>query len=96
RLDIPNFYLSPNGDGVNDFLVIEELELSPNNDLQIFDRNGLLVFQKQNYLNEFNGIANVDGIIVNKNIGLPAGVYFYVVKLLDLDFEFQGFLYLAR
>jgi hypothetical protein len=29
-------------------------------------------------------------------MGLPAGIYFYVVNLLDLGFEFQGFIYLAR
>lgn len=96
RLTIPNYYMSPNGDGINDFLVIEELELSPNNELNIYDRNGLLVFQKENYNGEFRGISNVDNFVVDRNTGLPAGVYFYVVNFLDLGFEFQGFLYLAR
>tara|TARA_R110000796_G_scaffold41772_4_gene103424 strand:+ start:618 stop:1766 length:1149 start_codon:yes stop_codon:yes gene_type:complete len=96
RLTIPNFYLSPNGDGINDALVIEELDLSPNNTLKLYDRNGLLVFQKENYSNEFIGISNVDNLVINREQGLPSGVYFYVANLLDLGYEFQGFLYLAR
>lgn len=96
RLTIPNFYLSPNGDGINDALVIEELALSPNNTLNLYDRNGLLVFQKDNYTDEFIGIANTDNRVINKAQGLPGGIYFYVVDLLDLGYEFQGFLYLAR
>lgn len=96
RLTIDNFFLSPNGDGINDALVIEELELSPNNEVRIYDRNGLLVFQKENYTNEFTGISNVDNFVMNRMLGLPQGVYYYVVNLLDLGYEFQGFLYLAQ
>lgn len=96
RLTIDNFYLSPNGDGINDVLVIEELELSPNNEVSIFDRNGLLVFEAQNYTNEFAGFSNTNNFVIDRNTGLPAGIYFYVVKLFDLGFEFQGFIYLAR
>lgn len=96
RMVIDNFYLSPNGDGINDALVIEELELSPNNNLKLYDRNGLMVFQQENYTNEFVGTANTGDFILGQEEGLPAGVYFYVVKLFDLGFEFQGFLYLAQ
>ena len=93
---LPNYYLSPNGDGINDFLVIEELEQSPNNELRIYDRRGLLVFSEDNYSNDFEGIANVDGLIINREAGLPEGVYFYLVSMLDLGLEYQGFLYLRR
>ena len=95
-LTIPNFFMSPDGDGINDFLYIEELEQSPNNNLQIYDRNGLKVFEMDNYTNEFVGVANVDGIIINREKGLPEGVYFYLIRMLDLGLEYQGFLYLDR
>lgn len=96
-LTLDNYLLTPNGDGVNDILVIPEMiELSPNNSIGIFDRNGLKVFEMVNYTNEFNGIANIDNLVVNKNVGLPEGVYFYLISLNDLDLNFQGFLYLAR
>jgi len=95
-LDLDNYLLTPNGDGLNDFLVIPELEQSPNNLIRIFDRNGLKVFEKKNYVNEFNGISNRDNLVIAREKGLPIGIYFYVVTLEDLNLEFQGFLYLTR
>lgn len=96
RLTIPNFYLSPNGDGINDALVIEELELSSQNEVKIYDRQGSLVFQKENYTNEFTGISNSDNFVIKRGAGLPGGIYFYIVNMYDLGYEFQGFLYLAQ
>ena len=94
--DLDNFYVSPNGDGINDFLYIEELEESPNNQLRIYDRRGLLVFAMDNYTNEFNGISNVEGLVIDREAGLPEGVYFYLLRMDDLGLEYQGFLYLQR
>ncbi len=95
-LDLDNYFVSPNGDGINDFLEIPELELSPNNHMMIFDRNGLKVFDQLNYTNEFNGLATEGSFVIKRDKGLPSGVYFYIVSLDDLDLEFQGFLYLAN
>lgn len=95
-MDLPNYLLTPNGDGINDFLKIDELDQSPRNQLRIYDRNGMLVFQKENYTNEFNGYANKGDVIINRGNGLPSGVYFYLVQLYDLDLEYQGYLYLAN
>lgn len=94
--DLGNHLLTPNGDGVNDFLHFEELAQSPNNRVRIFDRNGLLVFEKKNYTNEFNGYANTGDVVINRKQGLPSGVYFYLVDMDDLGWEYQGYLYLAR
>ncbi len=95
-LALEDYYLSPNGDGINDFLEIPELELSPNNRLEIYDRRGLKVFQMDNYRDEFTGISNVDNMVLNRNIGLPEGLYFYIVSMEDLGLNFQGFLFLER
>lgn len=95
-LDLENYFVSPNGDGINDFLEIPELALSPNNLMRIFDRQGSKVFEKTNYVNEFNGFSNQNNFVVDRESGLPSGVYFYIVSLDDLDLEFQGFLYLAN
>lgn len=95
-LTLSNYLLTPNGDGNNDVLIIPELEQSPNNLLQIFDRNGLKVFEKANYTNEFDGISNAGNFILKREIGLPEGVYFYLVSLYDLQLNYQGFLYLYR
>lgn len=95
-LSLEDYYLSPNGDGINDFLFIPELEQSPNNRLEIYDRRGLKVFQQDNYANEFSGISNVDNMVINRGIGLPEGLYFYIVSMEDLGLNFQGFLFLER
>jgi len=92
---LDNYLVTPNGDGINDTLVLEELQASPNNTVQIFDRFGLKVFEKDNYTNEFNGFATTGNVVLGENEGLPSGVYFYIAKLYDVDLEFQGFLYLS-
>ncbi|MEM9001871.1 MAG: gliding motility-associated C-terminal domain-containing protein [Bacteroidota bacterium] len=91
-----NYFLSPDGDGINDFLVIDGLEESPNNNVQIFNRFGQKVFEKANYVNEFNGISNTNNFVLNKDVGLPEGVYFYIARLDDLNLDYQGFLFLNR
>lgn len=93
-LTLDNYYMSPNGDGVNDKLVIEGIENSPNNTLQIFNRYGVMVFSKKNYTNEFDGLSNV-GAVISKNSGLPSGIYYYVIILNDLNKKHQGYLYLT-
>ena len=92
-----NYIVTPNGDGVNDALEIEEIALSPNNAIKIFDRYGLKVFEMENYSNtEFTGLATTSNFVISKDKGLPSGVYFYIISLDDLDLNFQGFLYLSR
>ncbi len=95
-LVLGNFWISPNNDGINDFLLIPELELSPNNKLEIFDRNGVRVFEQKNYRDEFRGFANTGSWILNPDQGLPTGIYYYTAELYDLDLSYQGFLYLER
>ena len=94
NISLDNYYMTPNGDGINDFLVIEGIEGSPNNTLQIFNRYGRMVYSMKNYNNEFDGISNVNGVIA-KNIGLPSGIYFYIVTLNDINLRHQGYLYLT-
>ncbi|WP_299535109.1 gliding motility-associated C-terminal domain-containing protein [Ulvibacterium sp.] len=93
-IELDNYFLTPNGDGKNDFLVLEGIEKSPNNTLQIFDRYGVLVYSKTNYTNEFNGISN-QGAILNKNAGLASGVYFYIITMNDLRQKHQGYMYVS-
>ncbi len=91
-----NYFLTPDGDGINDFLVIDELDESPNNTVVVFNRSGQKVFERENYVNEFNGFSNTNNFVVNREAGLPEGVYFYIATLKDLQLEYQGFLYLNR
>ncbi|MGS0526712.1 T9SS type B sorting domain-containing protein [Zobellia nedashkovskayae] len=65
-LELENYFVSPNGDGINDFLEIPELTLSPNNFVQIYNREGLKVFEKANYINEFNGLSTQNNFVVTR------------------------------
>lgn len=95
-LTLENYYLSPNGDGINDFLVIDALEGVANNRVEIFDRNGLRVFVQENYSSEFGGVSNVDGLVINPQKGLPEGVYYFVVTLPEPALQLQGYFFLDR
>jgi len=93
-IELDNYFMTPNGDGKNDFLVLDGLESSPNNTIQIFDRYGVLVYSKKNYQNEFNGVSNRNAAI-NRNSGLASGIYFYIVTMNDLKQKHQGYLYIS-
>lgn len=87
--------VSPNGDGKNDYLIIEDVESLPNNSVEIFNRWGAKVFSTTNYNsngNVFKGFANdrTDKL-------LPTGTYFYILKYdaPDQRVEKVGYLYLT-
>ncbi len=65
--------ITPNGDGLNDFLHVKNIELYPQNTLIIFNRWGQEIFQKRNYANDWDG--TIDGK------ALPTGVYFYIFRI---------------
>jgi len=74
--------LSPNGDGVNDHLTIENITNYPDNKLSIMNRNGQLIFEAKGYDNSskvFDGRSNKTG-----QMQLP-GTYFY-----RLDYTIGG------
>ncbi len=95
-LTLDNYLVTPNGDGVNDALYIEELELSNDDTISIFNRQGQKVYEEDNYTNGFTGYSNVDNLVINRAAGLPNGVYFYVIAMKDLKLNYQGFLYLEN
>ena len=95
-INLDNFFVSVNGDGVNDSFYVAELEDYDSNFVQIYDRYGLKVFEMVNYRDEFNGFSNLNNVPFGAEKGLPIGVYFYTIDLPGEDLSFQGFLYLAR
>lgn len=94
-ITLDNYILTPNGDGINDFLEIEEVEMSPNNELKVFNRWGRLVYSKENYKNTFTGKANVN-MVVQQKLNLEDGIYFYIINLKDLKLKFQGYMYIIE
>lgn len=94
-LELDNYFLTPNGDGINDFLVIDGIENLPNNLLNIYNRYGVLVYSKLNYANEFNGVSNRN-LVISRDTGLSSGIYFYTLTVVELRQKFQGYLYISE
>ncbi|MEN6351967.1 MAG: gliding motility-associated C-terminal domain-containing protein, partial [Bacteroidales bacterium] len=65
--------ITPNMDGINDYLVLRGIETLGKTELTVFDRRGIMVFKNMNYDNLWNGVD------YNEN-PLPDDTYFYVLK----------------
>ena len=91
-----NYFISPNGDGTNDFLVFDNLQDAGANLVIIYNKFGQKVFELANYTNEFNGVANMGNLVLNHEIGLPEGIYYYIVDLPEQNLQYQGFFFLDR
>ncbi|HFA9658062.1 TPA: gliding motility-associated C-terminal domain-containing protein, partial [Neisseria gonorrhoeae] len=77
--------ISVDGNGENDKFVIEGIESYPDNVLRIFNRWGVLVYEKRGYNNEddaFVGISN-GRVVISKDTKLPQGTYYYVLEYID-------------
>lgn len=69
KLRIPNVF-TPNGDGKNDYFVIDGIQIHPNNVVSIFNRWGNEVYRSTGgYKNTWDGA------------GLSSGTYYYVIKV---------------
>lgn len=83
--EIPGGF-SPNGDGINDYLIIPDIELYPENNLIVFNRWGSVVYKTDRYSNEqpWDGVATM-GIRLGRK-PLPAGGYLYILDLGDNEY----------
>ena len=81
---IPNI-VTPNNDGEFDFFDLSSFDVS---NLEIYSRWGRLVYNKENYINEWHGQNNNDGF-------LPDGTYFYIIKLKSGE-DKTGWVYLVK
>ncbi|MBX9807569.1 MAG: gliding motility-associated C-terminal domain-containing protein, partial [Flavobacteriaceae bacterium] len=93
--------VSPNGDGDNDVFYIRGLECYPDNTVEIFNRWGVLVFERDHYNNDdraFRGVSE-GRVTVNQSEELPEGTYYYVFKYKDSNangHQQAGYLYINR
>jgi gliding motility-associated-like protein len=71
--------ISPNGDGVNDLLIIQGLKVYTQAQIIIFNRNGQVVYDSgKGYKNNWNGSNNSGMFTIGTE--LPEGLYYYVFK----------------
>jgi len=75
--------ISPNGDNFNNEFDLTNLKVQ---NLQIFNRYGLQVYEKNNYTKEWYGQSDKGD--------LPTGTYFYVAKMADR--QVTGWVYIQR
>ncbi len=66
--------ITPNGDGLNDALILEDILNYPKNELIVLNRWGGTVFEAKPYLNDWRGISQ-------SGKPLPEATYYYLVKL---------------
>ncbi|WP_431471716.1 gliding motility-associated C-terminal domain-containing protein [Nonlabens sp. SCSIO 43208] len=86
--------ITPDGDGINDTLIIRGLEDIPDNELIIYNRWGVAVYQKENYDNSFSGISE-GRVTTSQDEKLPEGTYFYVLKIGNKE-NLAGYIYINR
>ncbi|RIY10486.1 gliding motility-associated C-terminal domain-containing protein [Hymenobacter rubripertinctus] len=75
--------ITPNGDGKNDFLVIDNVQLYPSNTLTVYSRWGKQLYETRNYRNTFGGE------------GCSPGMYYYLFKL-DNGTSYKGWFEITR
>ncbi|WP_158211891.1 gliding motility-associated C-terminal domain-containing protein [Robiginitalea sediminis] len=94
-LENENYYISPNGDGKNESLILPMALDNPNNTLSIYNRSGVLVYQEKFYTGGFMGKSNKAGDL-EPNLALKRGIYFYILTLHETGKKHQGYFYLRQ
>lgn len=79
---------TPNGDGNNDTWYIANIWKHPNSKLEVYNRDGRLVYKVKNYLNTWTGKASGEE--------LPAAAYYYVLDLGDSKHIYHGTVSIVR
>ena len=87
---------TPNGDGDNDYWEILGIRAFPDNNVQVFNRWGELVYFKEGYNNEFNGRANTRTQMNGGDGLLPTGTYYYIVKVYETGDTYTGYVYITK
>jgi len=93
--------VSPNDDGYNDVFFIDGISCYPQNNVEIYNRWGILVFSTDGYDNTtrvFRGVSEGRATF-NKGAELPDGTYFYILKYKNesgTEYTKTGYLYLNR
>ena len=103
-LFIPNVF-TPNGDGIHDYFEISCLYNYSNAEIEIFNRNGNLLFKKNHYGNIsywgspekafWNGRSENSLNFMGGE--LPVGTYYYILRLTNgKENVYTGFVFLGR
>jgi gliding motility-associated-like protein len=83
-----NNVITPNGDGVNDYWVVKNIDQYPNNELKIFDRTGRVVYETIGYNNTWNGTTF--------GRALAEDSYYYILYFDSGKKKMTGFISIVR
>jgi len=83
RIVVPNVF-SPNGDNSNQYFVVKNLNYYPGSKIKIYNRWGRIVYESDNYLNDWDG----------KNVS--DGVYYFILNVSDGRKAIPGFVTILR
>jgi len=84
---IPNAF-TPNGDGINDTWMINDLDLFPNCTVSVFSRYGQKVYASTGYGAPWDGTRN--------GAKLPTGTYYYIIDLKNGLQALSGYVVILR
>ncbi|PVW16333.1 DUF7507 domain-containing protein [Marixanthomonas spongiae] len=96
--------ITPNGDNLNDYFIISGIQDYPDNNVKIYNRWGVLVWETNGYggsngkENVFEGESNGRATI-RANEELPTGTYFYILSFPGDNpgkASYSGYLYINR
>lgn len=93
----PYNLVSSNNDGKNDGFIIDCISMFPNNNVKIFNRSGVLVYEADNYDNSnvfFRGVGDKGVYFSSRE--LPEGTYFYIIDKRNGSKPRSGYLELVR
>lgn len=85
KITIPNVF-TPNGDGYNDYFVIDGIENCTDSKLFVKSNSGKVVFQSSNYQNDWSGDNLPDGVYL----------YYFVYKVNNIEEKMSGRVIIKR
>uniref|UniRef100_UPI000AD42FB4 gliding motility-associated C-terminal domain-containing protein n=1 Tax=Lacinutrix himadriensis TaxID=641549 RepID=UPI000AD42FB4 len=92
--------VTPNGDNDNDVFTIENIELFPENQVRVYNRWGVLVYDALGYgqNGEYFSGRSSGRVTISEDELLPVGTYFYIVTYVKNGEtkEKAGYLYIHR
>jgi gliding motility-associated-like protein len=81
--------ITPNGDGVNDYFLIDKIGDYPQNNIVIFNRWGNVVFKEAPYTNTWNGKSK-------SGSDLPDGIYYHTFDFGNGEKAITGYILIKR
>ena len=84
-----NQIITPNNDGLNDALFLDDLYLYPQHRIRVFNRWGTLVYEASPYQNDWQGTWEANG----SGEPLPSATYYFLIETQPTNPEvFRGFI----